>query len=171
MGLSELLVGDVDIIRIEISRFDWAGMTCGCGRDADHIPRDFLSALSKAPADRAGEDWADNHAYIQSNLMAPAIPTASMVMSALAADVPTEHRRNLLAVLQSLACGEQEDIAEKCLDVIRGGTWLLYEEITSGRSIDAAAYAYEILDLMEEEHDRLRRFHDAAENRLPHYLR
>ncbi|WP_143081868.1 hypothetical protein [Streptomyces qinglanensis] len=161
----------MNMLQVEILRFNWSALPCGCHRTADHIPRDFLVSLSEeVPSDDAGATWADNHAYIQSNLMAPAVATASMVMSALAVGVPVHHRCNLLEVLQSLACGEQDAVAAQCLDVIRGGKWLLYEEITSGRSMDAAVYSHEIIALMEEEAERLQYVRTAAQGKLPSYL-
>ncbi|MET9861571.1 hypothetical protein ABZY93_20065 [Streptomyces smyrnaeus] len=161
----------MNILQVEILRFNWSALSCGCRRTADHIPRDFLVAISEeTPSENAGDTWADSHAYVQSNLMAPAVATASMVMSALAVGVPVHHRRNLLEVLQSLACGEQDAVAAQCLDIIRGGKWLLYEEITSGRSVDAAVYAHEIIALMEEETERLQYVRTAAQDKLPSYL-
>ncbi|MFF4216405.1 hypothetical protein [Streptomyces nondiastaticus] len=159
------------MLQLEISRHKWDRLMCGCLSTAEHIPRDFLESLEGPATPRPGAGWADNHAYVQSNLMQPAIATASIVMAALADGAPLRHRRNLMAVLLSLANGEQDDIADKCLNVIRGGTWILYEEVASGRSIDAAAYAFEVLQLMDEESDRLAVFQASFSENLPQYLR
>ncbi|MEN8655447.1 hypothetical protein ABCR94_33945 [Streptomyces sp. 21So2-11] len=161
----------MNMVQIEISRHDWASMWCGCRRTAEHIPHDFLAALAGPPPEDAGAGWADSHAYVQSNLMQPAVATASIAMAALADGAPVEHRHHLLAVLQVLSTGEQDDIADECLKVVQGGTWILYEEIVSGRSIVAAAYAYELLDLLEDEADRLKSVQRAARENLPTYLR
>ncbi len=160
-----------DLLQVEISRHDWAGMTCGCRRSAEHIPRDFLRSLDGPPPEDLGEGWADNHAVVQSNLMRPAVATACMVMAALAAGVPDEHRHQLMWVLHALVHGEQDDIAEACLDVVRGGTWILYEEICSGRSIEAASYAYEMLELFPEEDARLKSVQRVARENLSYDLR
>ncbi|MFD9192350.1 hypothetical protein ACFWCA_29515 [Streptomyces phaeochromogenes] len=158
-------------MRIEAARLKWSQMTCGCGRSADHIPDDFLASLQGPPSSRTGEGWADNHAYVQSNLMQPAVATTSMVMAALAGGAPLEHRRQLFIVLLNLVSGEQEDVAEECLRLVRSGSWLLYEEISSGRNIDSASYAFEILTLMEEESDRLKYFHEFIKENLSSDLR
>jgi len=86
---------------------------------------------------------------------------------AAAAPVPAEHRRQLMLVLHALANGEQDDVAEECQETIRSGAWLLYEEISSGRNIDAASYAYELLELIEGESNRLEDFHAAVRQNLP----
>ncbi|MVO83844.1 hypothetical protein GPA10_03455 [Streptomyces sp. p1417] len=108
---------------------------------------------------------------MQSNLMRPAVATASMVMAALAAGAPHAHRHQLMWVLHALVHGEQDDIAEECLDVVRGGSWILYEEICSGRSIEAASYAYEMLELFPEEDARLKSVQRVARENLSYDLR
>ncbi|MFE0802667.1 hypothetical protein [Streptomyces sp. NPDC058812] len=94
--------------------------------------------------------------------MQPAVATASMVMAVLASGVPSEHRRQLLIVLATLVNGEQDDIADSCLEAVRSGSWILYEEIASGRDIDSASYAFEILQLIQYESERLDAFHRVA---------
>lgn len=152
--------------RTEVSRHDWADMRCGCMRSAEHIPQDFFTMLAGPPRTQA-EDWADGHAYVHSNLMQPAIATASMIMAALADGVPVRHHRELMIVLNGLVVGEQDDVADECLRIVQTGSWFLYEQISSGRNIDAAAYAYEILELMDEERDRLAFFGTAYRSFLP----
>ncbi|MFF3765393.1 hypothetical protein ACFYYR_15075 [Streptomyces sp. NPDC001922] len=134
---------------------------------AEHLPGDFLRSLKARPLAYDGQSWADGHAYVQSNLMQPAVATASMVMAALAGGVPPEHRRELMMVLGSLTAGEQDDIADLCRDVVRGGTWLLYEEVTSGRDIDAATYAFWMLEEVEEDVERIGFLRNSARENLP----
>ncbi|MFE9559424.1 hypothetical protein ACFYOD_39130 [Streptomyces sp. NPDC006703] len=158
---------DMKTTRTEIGRHDWADMRCGCMLSADHIPRDFIAMLNGPTQVRAGEGWADSHAYVQSNLMQPAIATASMIMAALADGVPARHHRELMLVLNGLVAGEQDDVADECLRIVQSGSWLLYEQISSGRNIDAAAYAYEILELIDDERERLAFYRVAARDFLP----
>lgn len=115
-----------------------------------------------------GEGWADNHVYIQSNLMMPAVATASMVTAALADPlVPLMWRRSLILVLSALCFGEQDDVAEACQEAVRGCKWSLYEEIGSGRMIDAASYAFELLTAFPEERERLGFFQERYRANLP----
>ncbi|MFG3282143.1 hypothetical protein [Streptomyces sp. NPDC048111] len=160
---------DMKTTRTEVIRHDWADMRCGCMRSAEHIPQDFFTMLAGPPRARAG-DWADGHAYVHSNLMQPAVATASMIMAALADGVPARHHRELMIALNALVVGEQDDVADECLRIVQSGSWLLYEQISAERNIDAAAYAYEILELMDEERERLAFFRGAYRTFLPAYL-
>ncbi|MEU0999308.1 hypothetical protein [Streptomyces tibetensis] len=156
------------ILDLEISRHDWRAMTCGCGRSAAHVPEGFLSALHGPLPSRVGEDWADNHVYIQSNLMEPAYATAQMLVAALAdRQVPLTWRSHVLAVLSYLVCGEQDDVAARCREAVRGCTELLFEEVVSGRCKMAAAYAFEVLTGFTDLRERLRTFQSAAASNLP----
>ncbi|MGP4044769.1 hypothetical protein [Streptomyces sp. 2A115] len=158
-------------LEFEISRHSWKDMECGCNKTAAHIPADFMSALRGPLPDRIGEGWADNHAYIQSNLMEPAAATAAMVAACLAdREVPLEWRPHLLGVLSNLVYGEQEEIAESCKSAVRGCTEALFEEIASGRSKMAAAYAFELLMAYEELKARLVFYQAAAQANLPEDL-
>ncbi|MGC0386139.1 hypothetical protein [Streptomyces sp. SAI-129] len=158
----------VRLLDLEISRHDWQGMQCGCDRSAAHVPEDLLSALRGRLPDRVGEGWADNHVYIQSNLMPPALATASVIAAALAdRGVPLEWRPHLLAVLNHLVCGEQDDVADRCKDVVRGCVELLFEEITADRSRMAAAYAFELLMEFPELKERLRFYQTEMRANLP----
>ncbi|MFD9302277.1 hypothetical protein ACFWCB_06230 [Streptomyces sp. NPDC060048] len=161
----------VELVRIEAGLHDWAAMECGCGYRADHIPGDLIKTLEGEPPSGQGHDWADNHAFIQSNLMEPAVATAAIAVAALAGDPGPVFRKQLITLLGILATGEQEDVAEACVDVIRGATWILYEELFANRSIVAAAESYDLLGLMDEQSDRLRAFHRVVGANLPEYLR
>ncbi|MET8665691.1 hypothetical protein [Streptomyces tendae] len=162
---------EFDMVAIEIGLHEWSGLTCGCGRTANHIPMDFQRALQLPPAGRTGAGWAEGHAYVQSNLMQPAVATASLVMAALAGGRHGAHRRQLFIVLATLVNGEQDDVADSCLEVVKRGSWILYEEIASGRDIDSASYAFEILALMGDEVLRLDAFRRIAADNLSADLR
>ncbi|MGW7492876.1 hypothetical protein ACWGKA_00955 [Streptomyces luteogriseus] len=156
------------ILDFEISRHDWQAMTCGCNRSAVHVPEDFLAALDGPLPGRVGEGWADNHVYIQSNLMEPAYATAAMLAAALAdRQVPLAWRSHILAVLSHLTGGEQEDIAARCREAVRGCTEILFEEIVTGRCGTAAAYAFEVLTEFTALKDRLRTCQTEARAHLP----
>ncbi|MFE2637640.1 hypothetical protein ACFXKF_23145 [Streptomyces scopuliridis] len=159
------------MLELEISRYPWQNMECGCNRTAAHIPVDFMSALRGPLPDRIGEGWADNHSYIQSNLLEPAVATAAMITVGLAdREVPLEWRPHLLGVLSNLFYGEQEEIAESCQLEVRGCTEILFEEIASGRSKMAAAYAFELLMAYDELKVRLGFYQTEARANLPEDL-
>lgn len=160
----------MDIIQIEISRHNWAGMWCGCERTAEHIPSDLLSVLAASSSDPVDEDWLEGHAFIQSNLMPPAPAATSIIMAAVASGARLDLRNQFMKLLLTMGDGEQDDIAEECLRVIRGGAWFLYEEITSGRSKVAAAYAFRTLRLLDEEAGKLSVYKNAARENLPPHL-
>ncbi|MEV0151987.1 MULTISPECIES: hypothetical protein [unclassified Nonomuraea] len=159
------------MLELEISRHSWQNMECGCNKTAAHIPVDFMSALRGPLPDRIGEGWADNHAYIQSNLMEPAVATAAMIAASLAArEVPLKWRPHLLCVLFNLFYGEQEEIAKSCQLVVSGCTEILFEEIASGRSRMAAAYAFELLMAYDELKVRLGFYQAEVQANLPEDL-
>ncbi|MCM9082665.1 MULTISPECIES: hypothetical protein [Streptomyces] len=166
----------LELVRIEAGLHDWASMACGCSSGtnrypAEHIPRDLIRLLEGNPRDDLDADWAENHALIQSNLMEPAVATASLTLAALAGRPPVGVRKDLLHLLLLLACGEQDDLADACLDVARQGVWLYYEELAAFEMVGASAEAYELLSLMDEQAERLAAYHRVYRDRLPSDLR
>ncbi|MFJ2264411.1 hypothetical protein ACIOKD_40080 [Streptomyces sp. NPDC087844] len=109
--------------------------------------------------------------YVQSNLMMPAVAAASMVAAALTDPlIPLMWRRSLIQVLSALCSGEQDAAAQACREAARGCKWSLYEEIGSGRMVDAAAYAFELLTALPEEKERLGFFQETFRLNLPQDL-
>jgi hypothetical protein len=137
------------------------GAACSVGVVAAQFP----------PKGYDGQGWGEGHALIQSNLMAPAPATAALIMAALASGAPEEWRRQLFYVLSCLCCGEQDDVADQCLEIARAGKWVLYEELASWRHGGGPATAYEVLSLMSEERDRLAVFHAALREKMPDDLK
>ncbi|MFF5705630.1 hypothetical protein ACFY7H_24535 [Streptomyces sp. NPDC012794] len=165
----------LELVRIEAGLHDWAAMTCGCSwgpnrYSAEHIPQELIRLLEGKPKD-LGTHWVDNHARIQSNLMDPAVATASLALAALAGRPPVGVRKDLLYILGVLSAGEQDDIAEACLDVARQGVWLYYEELSAFEMVGASAEAYELLSLIDEQAERLAAYHRVYRDRLPYDLR
>ncbi|MFB7256875.1 hypothetical protein [Streptomyces nojiriensis] len=165
----------LELVRIEAGLHDWASMACGCSRypnryPAEHIPRALIRLLEGDPKD-LDIKWAENHAVIQSNLMEPAVATASLAVAALAGRPPGGVREDLLYLLNILGSGEQEDVADACLDVARQGVWLYYEELAAFEMEGAAVEAYELLSRMDEQAERLAAYHRVYRDRLPSDLR
>ncbi|MBT2401211.1 hypothetical protein [Streptomyces sp. ISL-100] len=161
----------LELVRIEASLHDWSRIECGCGRSAEHLPRELLEMLADGADPDLENGWAESHAFIQSNLMAPAVATTSIAMATLATASSLAWRRQLLRVLGILTSGDQDDTADVCLDVVRRGTWILYEELAAMRSNLAAAGAYDLLNMMDEQKDRLRGYHAVVRDQLPPDLR
>ncbi|MFB6806362.1 hypothetical protein [Streptomyces sp. NPDC056387] len=165
----------LELVRIEAGLHDWAAMECGCswpGRrnSAEHLPAGFIAMLESG-APLSVDDWAENHAYIQSNLMEPAVAATSLVVAALAGRPPVADRHELLSALSILTSGEQEEIADACLDVVRGATWILYEELAAGEQVGTSGLAYELLMFMDEQDGRLAAYHHVYGPSLPPHLR
>ncbi|MFD3541452.1 hypothetical protein ACFWUQ_18410 [Streptomyces sp. NPDC058662] len=161
----------LELVRIEAGLHDWAGMECGCSVtrtiSAEHIPDILIGLLEQNPG-RLSDEWAENHAYIQSNLMEPAVATTHLVVAALAGRPPVGMRHDLLRIMTALVCGEQDDIADACLDVAREAAWLLYEEFAAFEAPGTSAVAYDLLRMMDEQSERLAAYHAVYGARLPH---
>jgi len=94
-----------------------------------------------------------------------------MVVASLAdREVPLEWRPHLLGVLSNLVYGEQEDIADSCKEAVRGCVEILFEEIATGRSKMASAYAFELLMAYDDVKVRLRDYQVKARANLPEDL-
>uniref|UniRef100_A0AAU2JW95 Uncharacterized protein n=1 Tax=Streptomyces sp. NBC_00049 TaxID=2903617 RepID=A0AAU2JW95_9ACTN len=102
--------------------------------------------------------------------MEPAVATASLAVAALAGRPPVGVREDLLYLLNILGSGEQEDVADACLNVARQGVWLYYQELAAFEMEGAAVEAYELLSRMDEQAERLAAYHRAYRDRLPEGL-
>ncbi|MFG2484614.1 MULTISPECIES: hypothetical protein [Streptomyces] len=165
----------LDLVRIEAGLHDWKAMKCGCswsGRrnSAEHIPAGLIEML-EGGSPPLGDAWAENHAYIQSNLMEPAVATTSLVVAALAGRPPVAVRHELLWSLTVLTSGEQADVADACLDVVREATWILYEELAAGEQVGTSGLAYELLLFMEEQEERRTAYRRLYAAHLPAHLK
>lgn len=167
------------LVDAEINRFDWAGMRCACGQDARHLPSRMRTALQSGER-RAVEESINSHAMMSTYIHEPAVPVTSVLLAALADDIGPESRLGALVMVQFLvnpdgqsfdAANAGRDLIEECVEVAREGIWLLYQEIFSGRSIVAAAVAFEILTVIETAIKRIEGARDAAGTLLPERLR
>jgi hypothetical protein len=161
----------VNLLEREVERHDWAGMRCGCGRSAEHVAADLLRLARSGEASGLSVQTFDGHLYSPAALFEPSVPVVSVILAALADDISVYARTKLVVLLAYLVSGEatamephQEgrDLVEECVAAARDGIWLLYAEMLSGRSVPAASNAYEALELIEEDEDRLAHFHSAA---------
>jgi hypothetical protein len=165
-----------DLVRFEIDRHDWAAMRCGCGKSAGHLAAELL-----AFADGSDPGTLDYHFLPAGEvLVEPSFPVLEVLLAVLAADPPTaqlaEYYGQVLALVGDTAYdpgfyGRGRDLIAESRAIARRGLWLFYAEVLSGRDIDAAGYAFEILELIEEDESRIENLRAAAGERLPLHLR
>lgn len=169
------------LVELETGRQDWAAAQCGCGAQATHVVDD----LRWLNAGGDGNEFIDTqrfagHVYDPSLVYEPGVLVVKVALAALASDVPIPVRRIYSALLLYCTSSEAQphsavnagrDLIAECLDVARGGIWLLYAEIFSGRNIDTASNAYETLALVEVDQARLARVQEVAADLLPWHLR
>ncbi|MFF3068862.1 hypothetical protein [Kitasatospora sp. NPDC057936] len=170
----------MELVDIEIGRHDWDALHCGCGAPAGHLAG-ALARLARARSDEEARlDGIDGHAWIPSVVMEPSVPVVSVALAAITDDVSPAARRAFLEIVLNLvgdegqwegATAQGRSLPEECRQAARAGLWTLYAEVLSGRSLDSAAYAFEILDLIEEDEERLHRMQEAAGDRLPSDVR
>lgn len=161
------------LVESEIGRYDWSAYRCGCGRSAQHVRDEFLAFA--ALADQAADPPVpslDGHVYGSTIVHEPAPIVVSVLLAALAGDVPAETRRRCLEALLFIVAGEgvpvgaAVDFVSESSAAARAGTWLLYREIAESPNVGAASYAYEILSLIEESPHRLRELRPRLAGRI-----
>ncbi|GII88354.1 hypothetical protein Ssi03_63440 [Sphaerisporangium siamense] len=169
----------MNLVKLEIERHRWDEMQCGCDRSAAHVATDLLR-LAQGGERGFDVETLDGHVYISSVLFEPSVPTVSVALAALADDISPDARQGFLEVLLYLVAGEGQsikaeaegrDLIDECIHAARSGIWLLYSEMFSGRSVDAAGYAYDVLTQVDDDDDRVRRAQAAAADLLPWDLR
>lgn len=153
----------MNLVELEIRRYNWAEILCGCGRRASHLEADFLRLIRPDRA-RRDTDILDGHVLLPSVLYPPAVPLVSIALAVLSTEAPNLVREEFAKLLLFLLSGEGQaielegtgrDLIAECSIVAREGLWTLYSELAAGRSVVAASYAYEALTLIEEDVDRL----------------
>lgn len=170
----------MELVELEIACHDWAALDCGCDRSATHVAADLSRMARATTAEDADIEMLSGHVFIPSVLYEPAVPAVSVALAALADDVAPPAREGMLELLSMLSAGEGQamdaaargrDLPAECIAAIRPGIWLLYSEVFAGRSLRAAAHAYETLTLIDANANRLARVQAAAGDRLPWDLR
>ncbi|OJF09812.1 hypothetical protein [Couchioplanes caeruleus] len=164
----------MELVDMEISRYHWAGMRCGCRRSAEHLAGDLRRVAGARTQAEVDEVRLEGH-VVQVGAYDPALAVTSVVLAALADDVSPVARACLTDLLlgilsadgQSLElAAEGRDMVFECQEAARRGTWTLYAEIMSGRDIDAANNSFECLVVIDEDEDRLSRIRQLAGTRI-----
>jgi hypothetical protein len=169
----------VKLVNAELNAIAWPLVRCACERDASHLPELVRAALQSGERD-ALERSLNGHAMISSFIYEPAVPLTSVLLAALADDIGPESRVGALEMIQFFVSPDGQsfdaeragrDFIEECNEEARKGTWLLYQQVFSGRDILATSSAFEILTIIETDTRRLVSVHDAAGTLLPRHLR
>ncbi|MGW0945014.1 hypothetical protein ACWD4O_21025 [Streptomyces sp. NPDC002623] len=165
---------DNSLFEIELLKYDWERMECGCGESAAHLPPRIRELITLDEAHGGGEAFLT---ALHDHVMTPAdelLPVSaafvSVAFAALTGPLSEPARRETLGwVLRILgpAVDSGGPVAEACVAAAREGLWVLYSEVMQGASAAGAAYAFEALMLIEEDLDRLRAVQAAAGDRLP----
>ncbi|WP_427164078.1 hypothetical protein ACQF4J_00035 [Streptomyces sp. C1-1] len=161
----------------EIARQDWTGMRCGCGGSAEHLAGDLLQLAGRGPGHQPCHVSLEDHVWSAVVLWEPAPAVTSVALAALADGVAPPAREWFLDLLQHLVAGEGTagesasarrglDLPQLCRDRAVQGSWLLYAEVMSNRSVGAGT-AFEILTVVEPDRARLQRLREIAADWLP----
>ena len=162
------------LVELEIALRNWADMPCGCGRSAEHTAMNLLHAAQGATRGLVGA--LEGHVWSVPALFASAPAVTAVCLAALSDDLPSQARSEFLDLLLCLVAGDGTDfgpaadgldLSRLCQQTAGHGLWLLYEEVASGRSVEAAGTAFEILTVVETDRERLRRVRDHAGDLLP----
>ncbi|MER6536626.1 hypothetical protein ABT215_23025 [Streptomyces sp900105755] len=156
---------------LELERYDWAQLRCGCGDGAGHLPVTFRKLLeAKSPEDAVGYRL-DGHVEVQSMLFEAAVPAVSVILAALTEELTPFVRSHFLVTLLFAVSGEshssetgagRESLDEECYERAREGLWVLYREAMSGDTENAL----DVLEIIEEDEIRFSRFRAALADRL-----
>jgi hypothetical protein len=169
----------LELVELEVQRYDWAAMRCGCGRSAGHLADDLV-ALAQGKGDL---DLVDHVVGPGEILVEPSLPTLAVSLAAIAAGVAGRARADFFHLVLCLigdnghAFGlfEGRDPVAECRELARTGLWTFYAEVLAGHpGSTSAACAFEIVTILEENggsRNRVLRVQAAAAERLPWDLR
>ncbi|WP_427920943.1 hypothetical protein [Streptomyces sp. cg40] len=155
------------LIDVEVGRYDWSAIRCGCGKTAEHLAGDLLRLAAAQSREEARALHIEDHALIQSFPQEPAVPVTSVLMAALAGDLSHGARIQCLDLLIRLVDTDDDESADMCQQIARQGLWGVYRDLWSGASRGLVGYAYEILQVIETDEDRLRAVRGSGQLNLP----
>ncbi|WP_158719021.1 hypothetical protein [Streptomyces globisporus] len=142
-----MVVGE--LVRAELRRVDWASLKCGCGDSAEHVPLLFEAIITaETPQDMIGYTL-DGHVEESTITFECTPPAVGVIMAALAGDLSTLARDELLQTLWFVAAGsgdygptvEGEGLGEGCRHHVQEGFWRLVQIGLTGTADDAETVA------------------------------
>lgn len=169
----------MELMRLEIERYDWAAMRCGCQRSSGHLAEDLVAVAQGME----GTDLVDHVVAPGDVLVEASLPTLAVALAAIAGDLTEQARAKFFHLILCLigdnghAHGlfEGRNPVAECRELARTGLWMFYSEVFAGHSGSlAAVYAFEIVSILDEDgasRDRVLRVQAAAAERLPWDLR
>ncbi|MFI2519872.1 hypothetical protein [Streptomyces sp. NPDC018967] len=161
----------MDAMELELSLYDWSALPCRRCRSAEHVPGELLRMARARTPEEAKPRGIEFHVLQDSWATKTAVPVARALMAGLAdRSISPAARHQFLDLLSSFVVVDEDDIAEACKDVVRAGTWSLYEEVLSGRAMGTALFAYWLLKEVETTPDRVERLLQVARSKLPEDL-
>ncbi|MFD8982025.1 hypothetical protein [Streptomyces sp. NPDC059564] len=141
-----------DGVGAELARHDWANVTCGCGRPADHLEDTLWDAAEGHPA---AFHALQGHVFTGTRLWPPAPAACAVLMAVWAAGPPRQAGREaLLWTLLSLLSAEDDGDAYgaglygQVAAHVRTGLPLLVGVLETGPGSVSGAYAEGILELL-----------------------
>jgi hypothetical protein len=138
-----------------IEATDWTAFTVlrGNGMDLKRALKAFVEAET---SESASELWwgLEGSAFAQNTIYGAAEPTVNVMMAALADDPPSFRRGWILEVLRfvlSATSTDDPELADRCREVARRGTWLLAAEARRVEGDGERQAILGVLDLLDPE--------------------
>ncbi|MEU7019167.1 hypothetical protein ABZ990_00725 [Streptomyces sp. NPDC046203] len=161
----------MDAMEMELGLYDWSGLPCRRCKSAAHVPEDLLRMSRGRTREETEPLGIEGHVFQETWGTKTVVPVARALMAGLAgADLSVEARHRFLDLLWGFVVLDDDDLAEACKDVVRGGIWCLYEEVLSGRAKDSALFTYWLLEEVESTPARVQMLRRVAGDLLPENL-
>ncbi|WP_434439776.1 hypothetical protein [Lentzea sp. E54] len=161
----------LDLVNLEISRYDWAAMECGCGKSAQHLVADLLAMCEDG---QEAQNLSDHLLPAAEVLVEPSLPALRVLLAIIASEPPGADLFTCYWLVQGLVGDNvspgEDDLVPELRAAAREALWSFYAEILSGRSVRVASTAFEILHLIDGDSDRLESVRLTAGDRLAAYI-
>lgn len=169
----------MNLIDVEIERYDWSAMLCGCGASAAHVATDLRALVEgEGDLDRLWMSLGDHLLPRGHILVEPAVAALSVSLAAVASGVDDPARTRLLDLVLrfvgdnlQVAGFDHRSLLDECQAAANRAMWLFYAEIFFGASESAVSTAFEIVDVLEDDRVRFESVREAVRDRLRWDLR